>query len=84
MHRKRKGEKKMKVRKKLRGLIAVLMGMAILFGSTMVTQAASYTPAAEYDGLSSDIKANCVAFARYKVPTLPGGGYCHWNRKRIL
>lgn len=74
----------MKVRKKLRGLIAVLMGMAILFGSTMVTQAASYTPAAEYDGLSSDIKANCVAFARYKVPTLPGGLLSLEQKKNII
>lgn len=63
----------MNVKKKLKGLIAMLVCMVLVMGSAVVTQAASYTPAPEYDGLPSNIKSNCVAFARYMVPSLPGG-----------
>lgn len=60
-------------KKKLKGFTAILACLTMLLGTAMVTHAASYTPAAEYDNLPANIRTNCVAFARYKVPSLPGG-----------
>lgn len=63
----------MNVKKKLRGFIAMIACLTLVLGNVMVAQAASYTPVAEYDGLPANIRTNCVAFARYMVPSLPGG-----------
>ena len=63
----------MNVKKKLRGFIAMIACLTLVLGNVMVAQAASYSPVAEYDGLPANIRTNCVAFARYMVPSLPGG-----------
>lgn len=63
----------MNVKKKLRGFIAMITCLILVLGNVMVVQAASYSPVAEYDGLPANIRTNCVAFARYMVPSLPGG-----------
>lgn len=63
----------MKVKRKLKGLIAMLICVVTVLGSMMTAQAASYSYAYEYDGLPASTKSNCVAFARYMVPSLPGG-----------
>ena len=39
--------------------------------------------AAEYDDLDLSIRSNCVAFARYKVPSLPAGLYDHQSKLDI-
>ncbi len=64
-------------------LIAVMVLFSICFKSDTL-YAASYTIAHEYDGLSADTKANCVAFARYKVPSLPGGLWTLEDKKNII
>lgn len=63
----------MNVGKKLKRLIAMMVCAVMVLGCTMVAQAANYSYAYEYDGLPAAAKSNCVAFARYMVPTLPGG-----------
>lgn len=75
---------KMRVRKKLKWIIAFFTCMIMALGCSIAVQAASYTPAAEYDGLSSQVKSNCVAFARYKVPSLPGGLWSLNDKKAII
>lgn len=47
-------------------------------------QAASYVAAGEYDGIGASTIANCVAFARYKVPSLPGGLYTLQDKQNII
>lgn len=74
----------MKVRKKLKWIITFFTSMVMVLGFSIAVQAASYTPAAEYDGLSSQIKSNCVAFARYKVPSLPGGLWSLKDKEAII
>ena len=64
----------MKVKKRLRSIIVTIVCMVMAMSNLMVVQAAmQYSDATEYDGLPAEIKNNCVAFARYKVPSLPGG-----------
>ena len=63
----------MKVKRKLKALIAMLICVVSVLGSMMTAQAADYSIAYEYDGLPAETKSNCVAFARYMVPSLPGG-----------
>ena len=75
----------MKVKRKLKALIAMLICMVTVLGSTMVTQARmQYSDATEYDGLTNDIKSNCVAFARYMVPNLPSGLYSIGDKRAII
>ena len=75
----------MKVKRKLKALIAMLICMVTVLGSTMVTQARmQYSDATEYDGLSYEIKSNCVAFARYMVPNLPSGLYSIGDKRAII
>ena len=47
-------------------------------------RAASYTAATEYDGIGADKISNCVAFARYKVPSLPSGLYSMQDKINII
>ncbi len=65
---KREGNRKKEI---VKSFVVILLFFLCLKSNT--AYAASYTIAHEYDGLSADTKANCVAFARYKVPSLPGG-----------
>lgn len=44
-----------------------------------------FQAATEYDGITtSEQKSNCVAFARYKIPSLPGGLYNLEGKKAII
>lgn len=54
-----------------------------MFGMDRVW-AASYVAAGEYDGIGADTIGNCVAFARYKVPSLPGGLYNLQDKQNII
>ena len=75
----------MRAKKKMKGLIAMLVCLVMVLGSTMVTQAAmQYSVATEYDGLSSNIRTNCVMFARYMVPTLPYGLTSKADKEAII
>ena len=38
----------------------------------------------EYEGLPAATKQNCVSFARYKVPSLPGGLLTYQNKVNII
>ena len=72
----------MKVKKRLRSIIVTIVCMVMAMSNLMVVQAAmQYSDATEYDGLPAEIKNNCVAFARYKVPSLPGGLYTKTDKK---
>lgn len=63
----------------------MLVCLVMVLGSTMVTQAAmQYSVATEYDGLSSNIRTNCVMFARYMVPTLPYGLTSKADKEAII
>ena len=69
-----KADTKMRIRAKIKGFVAVLTCLVMILSGTIVTHAAmQYSVATEYDGLTSDIKENCVQFARYMVPSLPYG-----------
>lgn len=75
----------MKVKKRLRSIIVTIVCMVMAMSNLMVVQAAmQYSDATEYDGLPAEIKNNCVAFARYKVPSLPGGLYTKTDKKAII
>lgn len=63
----------MGVKRKKKGLIAFLLCVVMMLGNLLTARAADYSIAYEYDGLSASVKSNCVAFARYMVPSLPGG-----------
>lgn len=67
--------------KKLRIL---LIGCLFWLLGAISVQAASYSVAYEYDSLPYDTKTNCVAFVRYKVPSLPGGLYSLDDKKNII
>ena len=54
-------------------IMALLFSFAGLESDYITVKAASYTAAREYDGIGADKIGNCVFFARYKVPSLPGG-----------
>ena len=43
-----------------------------------------YDVATEYDGLAYSIRSNCVAFVRYKVPSLPSVGDTLETKKAII
>lgn len=47
-------------------------------------QAATYRAATEYDGIGANTISNCVAFAKYKVPSLPGGLTTLQDKKNII
>lgn len=69
-------------------IMAVCMLLSVFFIQPMIkmdhVKAASYVAATEYDGIGSDKISNCVAFARYKVPSLPGGLYNLEDKKNII
>ena len=54
-------------------IVALLFSFAWQEKGCITVKAASYTAAREYDGIGADKIGNCVFFARYKVPSLPGG-----------
>lgn len=55
-------------------IAAMLVSVLYIYPHAVMdyVRAASYTAATEYDGIGADKISNCVAFARYKVPSLPG------------
>lgn len=71
-------------------LVLVLMG--VLFNIPMIgnklgmmkVAEATVSYALEYDSLPVGIKSNCVAFARYKVPSLPYGLETMQDKKNII
>lgn len=86
---KRKNRKKIFINIRCIGVVMVICTLlSVLFIQPMLgmdrVQAASYVVAGEYDGIGSDTIANCVAFARYKVPSLPGGLYNLQDKKNII
>lgn len=77
--------RKEKTMEKRKGKMLALMMLAILLSQKPdIAHAASYTVAYEYDGLPADTKANCVAFARHMVPSLPGGLYTLEDKKKHI
>lgn len=66
----------------------VVMFLSIIYIHPMIkmnsVQAASYVAAGEYDGIGADKISNCVAFARYMVPSLPGGLYNLQDKINII
>lgn len=65
-------------RRVLFAALAFVMSLLIVVAAPLYSQesdayAVSYSVASEYDGLPQSTITNCVAFARYKVPSLPSG-----------
>ena len=81
-----------KMRKKIQAIMLVFAMVISVFQGipglkidwAPKSQAFSWTVAAEYDNLPFATKNNCVAFARYKVPSLPGGLWNLADKKRII
>ncbi len=65
-------------------LVMVMLISIAGFGNGAINVSAATSYALEYDSLSADVKSNCVAFARYKVPSLPGGLYTLDDKKAII
>lgn len=87
MRRKNRKRISMNVRR-ICAMTVVCTLLSVLFIQPMFrmdcVQAASYVAAGEYDGIGADTIGNCVAFARYKVPSLPGGLYTLQDKKNII
>lgn len=72
------------MRKYLSIMILLMVTFAFVFVSDIKVKADSTSYATEYDNLSAEIKANCVYFARYKVPSLPTGLISLQDKKNII
>lgn len=75
-----------------RRIFFILIILSLLFNSSFLgneigvvkVSRAAVSYALEYDNLSADIKSSCVAFARYKVPSLPSGLWTLQDKKNII
>lgn len=73
-------------------LFLVLVALSVLFNITIIgdkigivkVSEAAVSYALEYDNLPAETKSNCVAFARYKVPSLPSGLWTLQDKKNII
>lgn len=65
-------------------ILTILLVPATLLMETGTVYGATYSVASEYDGIGWNIITNCVAFARYKVPSLPGGLNSLQDKKKII
>lgn len=75
--------KKSNKRQRVKFLVcSIILFCAFIQQKQEVKAAPSY--AMEYDGLPANVKADCVAFARYMVPSLPGGLYSLEDKKKII
>ena len=72
------------MRKYLTIMILLMVAFTSIFVSATKVKADSSSYATEYDSLPAETKANCVYFARYKVPSLPTGLTSLQDKKNII